>query len=508
MSTALAGAFGYAPQVIIRPTEKSKYETMWSKPEYRQIAPGENVAPLFLSQARPKPGSDVIDFGAGTGRGALMIALLGGCRVRMLDFAENCLDEDVRNALTTQSHALTFTQHDLTKPCPISAPYGYCTDVLEHIPPEQVDTVLRNILKAAQHVFFQISCEDDKLGALIGQPLHLSVHPYAWWLAKFRELDCVVHWSQDYQSACLFYVTAWQNGEELVKVGMLNTDQEQCVANVRHNIAQGWDQVSPHETNDVEVMILAGGPSLAAHEADIKRMRADGVKLITLNGTYNWALDRGLTPSGQIVVDARAFNARFTHPVVEHCKYFVASQCDPSVLEGLPKDRTLLWHTSAEMLREILDAQYKVWWGIPGGSTVMLRAIPLLRMLGFHKFHLFGFDSCLMPKIEGMGCGGRPEHDWQTHPDGIDRCGCGVPMSAHEFAHHAYSQPENDDARVIDVNVGDRIFQCHPWMASQATEFMDLIKAFGDVIELEVYGDGLIAHILKTGAEFNDFKLE
>lgn len=477
MTTGFVGFLGHAPKVDIAPdadlqrrlAERAKYEKMWAFEQYREVAPGESAATLFLSQARPKAGSEVIDFGAGTGRGALMLALLGGCKVTMLDFAENCLDEDVRNALTTQSHVLSFQLHDLNRPAKVSAQYGYCTDVMEHIPPQDVDRVLRNILKAAQHVFFQISCTDDVCGALIGEPLHLSVHPYAWWLNKLQELDCTIHWSRDDGHTCMFYVTAWSTGTAVVDIGTLNTTEEQILANVKANLAGGWNEVAPHPANSVEVMILGGGPSLNEYIDDIREKRAAGVKLITLNGTYNWALEHGLTPSAQIMVDAREFNARFTKPVVDDCKYLIASQCHPSVLEGLPKDRTLLWHTTMHTLRDTINEARELWYGVPGGSTVMLRAIPLLRMLGFKRFHLYGFDSCLMGKD-----------------------------------HHAYAQPENDSEVVIDTIVGGRVFKCHPWQIAQAQEFMDLIKFLGDEIELEVYGDGLINHILRTGAELSE----
>ncbi len=463
----------FAPEVtiqrdeglVLRLAERAKYEKMWQLPQYRQVAPGEQVAQTFLAQARPKPGSEVIDFGAGTGRGALMIALLGQCKVHMLDFAENCLDEDVRKALDTQPHALRFTLHDLYKPSPVSAPYGFCTDVMEHIPPQYVDRVLQNILTAAQHVFFQISCVDDVCGQLIGEPLHLSVHSHEWWLAKLQSLDCVVHWSQDQGDAALFYVTAWQSGSEFVKHGILNIEEQALVDNVKANIAGDWDQVTPHATNDVELMILGGGPSLADHLDEIRQLRADGVKLVTLNGTYNWAIEHGLTPSATVIVDAREFNRRFTKPIVDGCRYLISSQVHPAVLNGLPKDRTLLWHTSMDSIREVLNDRYQLWFNIPGGSTVTLRAIPLLRLLGFRKFRLFGFDSCF---IEGQG--------------------------------HAYPQPENDRDIRISVNCGGRIFDCAPWHVSQAAEFMDLVKFLGDEIELDVVGDGLIAHILKTGA--------
>jgi hypothetical protein len=181
-------------------------------------------------------------------------------------------------------------------------------------------------------------------------------------------------------------------------------------------------------------------------------------------------LDNGVTPSAFVMVDGRDFNKRFVENVVDDCKYFIASQCDPSVFEKLPKERTYVWHTSAEMINNILAEQYKTWWPIPGGSTVLLRAIPLFRMLGFKRFHLFGCDSCL--------------------EDG---------------KHHAYEQTENDGQLVAPVNVGGKIFYCNPWMISQAQEFIDLIRMLGDEIELEVYG-GLLRHILETGASYADIK--
>jgi SAM-dependent methyltransferase len=473
MSTAKSSMTGAPPKVLVMPgnPEAEKYGKLWEMAEYRKVAPGEATAQVFLQQAKPRHGAEVLDFGCGTGRGALMMALLGGLKVTMIDFVRNCLDPEIQEALTTQAHALTFVKADLEQPLPMHAEYGFCSDVMEHIPTVRVDAVLTNILHAAQHVFFSISLVDDKCGALIDEPLHLTVQSYGWWLQKLAEHDAVVHWSQRGESAAMFFVSAWSTGRDVVKTGVLNVEQEQIRANVRHNIAQGWQQVHPHATNDVECMIVGGGPSLANAEMqdEIIEKRGAGVKLVTLNGAYNWALDRGLTPSAQIIVDARPFNARFTKPVVDHCLYLIASQCDPSVLEGLPKERTYLFHAMSSLSEDLLTAQYgDEWHTIPGGSTVLLRAIPLLRMLGYRRFHLYGCDSCLK-----------------------------------DDAHHAYDQPENDKNIVMPVKLGQsgRIFYCHGWMVSQAQELLDLIRMLGDVIELEIHGDGLLAYMLRTGAE-------
>lgn len=490
--TGEAGIFGAAPIVTIGKappmTEQRKYERMWERKEYRQVSPGEQVAQVFLAQAKPKRGAKVIDLGCGTGRGSLMLALLGGMDVTMLDFAHNCLDDDIKPMLEAQKHVMRFQTADLTKPLKVEAEYGFCTDVMEHIPTVDVDKVLDNALAACQHVFFQISTVDDVCGALIGHPLHLTVKPYEWWLQKFNDRGCLIHWSKDVGNACMFYVTAWKDATKLVEIGVLNVEEEEVVRNVQANITKGctqatdglggkswlddgtaWKQIMPHETNNIECMILGGGPSLGQFVDDIRQKREEGVKLITLNGAYNWALEHGLTPSAQIVVDAREFNNRFTKPVVDKCVYLIASQCHPTVLDGLPNERTYLWHTTAAGIEETLKERYKWWWRIPGGSTVLLRAIPLMRTLGYKKFHLYGCDSCIM-----------------------------------DTGHHGYAQAENDKDFVIPVTAGGRVFQCTGWQASQAQEFMGLIKHLGDEIELAIYGDGLLNHMLETGAKLAD----
>lgn len=473
MSTALAGIIGKAPQIKVssdRPLEKDLYKMMWERPEYRKVAPGEGAAFEFLAQAKPPRGSSVIDLGCGTGRGSLNLAFFGGLDVTMVDFADNCLDPDIRPMLETQSHALRFKEHDLSQPLEIKAAYGFCTDVMEHIRPHHVDRVLDNCLESCQHVFFQIATEDDQMGKLLGHRLHLSVHPYEWWLKKFNDRKCMIHWSKEEPGYAYFYVSAWLSGNDFVDCGTLNTTEEQIKSNVKNNIALGFEQVQPYPTNEVEVMIVGGGPSLAANIEEIRRLREDGVKLITINNAYKYCLDHGITPSAMVMVDAREFNLRFVEPIVPDCKYFIASQCDPSVFSKVPKEQTYIWHTSTEMLNNILANQYERWYPVPGGSTVLLRAIPLFRMLGFKRFHVFGCDSCL---------------------DG-DK-------------HHAYDQKENDGQPVVPVSIGGKIFYCHPWMVSQAQEFVDLIKMMGDEIELDIRG-GLLRHILETGALSADLK--
>lgn len=477
MSVANTKAKTYPPSVLIQPNPKSKtaeqrkYERMWTFDAYRAISPGEQQAQTFLSQAKPLPDSTCIDFGCGTGRGGLMIALFGRMIVTLFDFAENALDEDVKNATVTQPHRISWVQGDLNKPIPVKASYGYCTDVMEHIPPDEVDTVLKNILESASHIFFQISCTEDHCGALIDDELHLTVQPFSWWLKKFREHGAVVHWSQEAENgaACQLYVSSWTAHTKVDYEGAVNTELETVKRHIRENAKTDWQIVRPHHLQSTEIMLLCGGPSLNDYTDEIVKLRAGGMPLVTTNGTYNWAINNGMKPSMQLIIDAREFNHRFVRPLVDGCKYMLASQCHPTVFEGMPKDRTYIWHVGSNDgdISDLLDELYEIWFPCPGGSTVTLRGLCLLRMLGFHKIHMYGFDSC--------------------HIDG---------------AHHAYEQPENNygSDKTIPVSVGGKVFACDPWMYCQAKEWMEMVRMFGDEIDLDVKGDGLIAHIIKTGA--------
>lgn len=456
---------GYQPKVTQETgnSEVFKYGKMWDIPAYRVVSPGEDLIPLFLMHANPPKNSQIIDFGCGTGRASLTLHGLG-YKVLMIDFARNCLDDQVKEVIGDK-----FIKADLEKKSPVVSEYGLCCDVMEHIPPDKLDTVLANILMASRNVFFSISTKEDNAGELIGEDLHLSVHPYSWWYEKFKANDVTIHWSKECSNASLFYVSAWQNGQAVVDSGELNESDDNIIENVKANTKGEWIQVTPCFTSDAECLILGGGPSLPNHLEEIKQRRAEGAKIITLNGTYNWAIENGLTPSAQIMVDARPFNSRFVKPVVDLCKYLISSQCHPSVFEGLPPDRTYIWHTGCELISDVLQENYGVYWPVSGGSTVLLRAIPLMRMLGYSKFHLYGCDSCLVGD-----------------------------------SHHAYEQKENDGAVILPVSLGGKIFQCMPWMAAQATEFISLIQSLGDEIELEVYGEGLLAWILEHAAQLAD----
>lgn len=178
-------------------SEQEKYEQMWAIDGYRQVSPGELVAQTFVDVVKPEPNSRIGDFGCGTGRGGLAISKLIDCDITMIDFTENSRDPEAQQ--------FRFIKADLTNPIPAMVRHGYCCDVMEHIAPEDVDEVLSNVLSACQDCFFQISTIPDSMGAEIGQQLHLTVEPHAWWKEKLAKHGEIL-WDKEEEIASLFYV--------------------------------------------------------------------------------------------------------------------------------------------------------------------------------------------------------------------------------------------------------------------------------------------------------------
>lgn len=179
------------PQLL---TERDKYRLLWQSEGYREVSPGEEIVRDFEFAKKPGP---VIDFGCGTGRAALLLHE-DGYEVILVDFADNCRDEEAQS--------LPFLEWDLSRPCPLSAPYGLCTDVMEHIPPEMVDAVITNILGSAEQVLFQISTVPDLYGSLIQSRLHLTVENHEWWKSKFESLGLDILYEDDRKIASIFIV--------------------------------------------------------------------------------------------------------------------------------------------------------------------------------------------------------------------------------------------------------------------------------------------------------------
>lgn len=156
----------------IAKAEREKYEKMWRFESYRERSPGMRHLEDALVRLQPTPGASIIDIGCGSGRVSQAL-FERGFMVTAIDIAENsCTEFD--------GDFIAACLWDLPRDVGVHD-YGFCADVMEHIPTKKVSLVLENISKVSKTVYFQIANFECHEGDKIGEHLHLTVKPYPWW---------------------------------------------------------------------------------------------------------------------------------------------------------------------------------------------------------------------------------------------------------------------------------------------------------------------------------------
>ena len=167
-------------------SEKNKYERIWRKSVYRENRRSALDAQAFLKACRISAGDSIIDFGCGAGYASSYFTR-HGLRVLAIDIAPNCLSDDLPARFDFLESCMWALPADL------GADWGFCSDVMEHIPPDKVEIVLSAIALSIKHaVFFSISVRPDGCGKLIGDTLHLTVQPKEWWRDRLRSYWAIV----------------------------------------------------------------------------------------------------------------------------------------------------------------------------------------------------------------------------------------------------------------------------------------------------------------------------
>jgi 2-polyprenyl-3-methyl-5-hydroxy-6-metoxy-1,4-benzoquinol methylase len=164
--------------------EREKYRTMWAFDSYRERSPGLRFLADALKKLSPMPASSIVDLGCGTGRVSAELQRLG-FDVTGVDIADNACTEFTGPFVTASLWSLP---EDLGR-----FQYGFCADVLEHIPTERVAQTLASIAGHASTVYFQIANFVCHEGDKIGEHLHLTVKPLAWWRTMLDEDWIIEH---------------------------------------------------------------------------------------------------------------------------------------------------------------------------------------------------------------------------------------------------------------------------------------------------------------------------
>ncbi len=171
--------------------EKAKYEQMWEHDDYRRFSPGLHALERLglAEQFRGLGVRSILDAGCGSGKfmRRIMEEHEEEFSIRGFDIAGNCLDPWFSGLVEPDFLTLGCLWDEGVLPTPNDA--VVCTDVMEHIPTEQVPAVLRNLRVAATRcVFLGIALFPDAFGPkVLGAPLHLTVKPVEWWGERVHE---------------------------------------------------------------------------------------------------------------------------------------------------------------------------------------------------------------------------------------------------------------------------------------------------------------------------------
>ena len=226
------------------------------------------------------------------------------------------------------------------------------------------------------------------------------------------------------------------------------------IRQIEENLARGLPEITPALLqHDGTMVLVASGPSMPQFLEEIKSHKLLGRPVCAINNAHDFLVENGITPDVALTVDPRPMPQSF-RLATEKTVYLMASRVNPDVLDRLKGRKVILWHSWSD---QESGGHWEGKFLFGGGSTSGLRALNVFYYgMGFRKFILYGYDSCLAD-------------DGETKRFNGDKTG-----------------------KTIDVICGGKKFVCNYAMAQQANDLPHVYDMMPD-IQLDVRGGGLIA---------------
>lgn len=162
------------------------------------------------------------------------------------------------------------------------------------------------------------------------------------------------------------------------------SDAEKRNANVAAALERGLPTIERHTAHDRPLAIVGGGPSVVD---DLEELRGYS-DIWCVNGALDWLVERGITPTGYVVIDPEPIMAKFLQNPPRATTYYVGSVCHPDTFDALAGRNVVLFHPLMDDM-PVVDGRAV----IGGGPTVLTRAPQLAYRYGYRDVNLYGADS-------------------------------------------------------------------------------------------------------------------
>lgn len=231
--------------------------------------------------------------------------------------------------------------------------------------------------------------------------------------------------------------------------------RENILASLARGVPEFQPALFPH---DGTAVMCGSGPSLPSFIDEIRAERAKRRPIVAIKGAHDLLCEHGIEPDVFVSCEAKSRLENVKHKNAKTL-YLLSGRCAPELYDHLAGCNVMQFHTYSDKEPPLPELHGKSLIG--GGTTSGLRAVTVMWLLGFARFVLYGFDSCLDSKRN-------KRHD---------------------------SGALHDEVYQVDRWVYGRRFVCNGAMAMQADEFQEYYKLFPD-ITFEAKGDGLISAII------------
>ncbi len=229
--------------------------------------------------------------------------------------------------------------------------------------------------------------------------------------------------------------------------------------NVLSNAKAVTKRVTYANAHDRLAIVACYGPSLKHNMEPLSAMAVEGGDVISVSGSHDYLLQRGIVPKYHVECDPRPHKADNITSGIHGVQYLLGSVVSPVLVQKLSGFDVALWHLSSELNPDILrlepDATF-----VTACMNVGLTSLLFLHRLGYRKFAIYGMDCSFE----------------------------GTEMWAGD---HAQKRDGNKDQTILTVMCGGREFQTSAIYIAYANAFFDHIKVMPDAA-FHIYGDHLL----------------